>query len=66
MGPRLLSRGKNFLERYLDSPFIASMGPRLLSRGKGTPRHQHVIGRVSFNGAAAVEPRKEAAKAGGE
>ena len=64
MGPRLLSRGKQDRQLEKTADWDASMGPRLLSRGKAWTCR--AFGRLagSFNGAAAVEPRKAERKAG--
>ncbi len=60
MGPRLFSRGRSSLRRQGHDDARASMGPRLFSRGR-RPRSASCPSRTSsFNGAAALQPRKVA------
>ena len=56
MGPRLMSRGYNIVRKKLPVAPVASMGPRLMSRGYNTTASSSSQV-VSFNGAAADEPR---------
>jgi len=59
MGPRLFSRGKDAHREHWGSGVAASMGPRLFSRGKNSYRSVKITGEGRFNGAAAVQPRKD-------
>ncbi len=54
MGPRLFSRGNHHHRG------VASMGPRLFSRGNQNLEDKRPGVGVSFNGAAAFQPRKSA------
>ena len=63
MGPRLFSRGNSRYRGRKDAAEYASMGPRLFSRGNSTVNIWTTGGRQSFNGAAAVQPRKFPARA---
>ena len=58
MGPRLFSRGKLLCDGMIVCNFTASMGPRLFSRGKIYRGANQGDGELSFNGAAAFQPRK--------
>ena len=60
MGPRLFSRGRLRLPRSaMIAAAMASMGPRLFSRGRSRKFFFLRFHLESFNGAAAVQPRKE-------
>ena len=60
MGPRLFSRGRCPGWNSVSArDKLASMGPRLFSRGRGALRRPGRVPGISFNGAAAFQPRKE-------
>ena len=58
MGPRLFSRGNTLLLASVFVALRASMGPRLFSRGNNPDCEAVESAFVSFNGAAAFQPRK--------
>ena len=58
MGPRLFSRGRDEVLALLPADTDASMGPRLFSRGRSARDLFRQAMGSSFNGAAAVQPRK--------
>ena len=59
MGPRLFSRGRvETRAPAAHRDVVASMGPRLFSRGRSGRTSCCSLIATSFNGAAAVQPRK--------
>jgi len=65
MGPRPFSRGNGLTDDDLATLFSASMGPRPFSRGNNPALGRYPRKEPSFNGAAAVQPRKFDALRGG-
>ena len=59
MGPRLFSRGRGRKHTSAGEDKRASMGPRLFSRGRMPLRCCETRTEGGFNGAAALQPRKD-------
>ncbi len=59
MGPSLFSDGRQFWEAHLSAVPLASMGPSLFSDGRNDGGRKEAGYKGSFNGAVAVQRRKE-------